>query len=55
MLSQPLSIGPVIPLMQNLFSHPYQLEESILGLLGGMFFIFIQILKETSVSEQRRT
>ena len=44
------------PFMPNVFSHPCQLDKSIsnLGLLGGIF-IFIQILKETSVSKQWRT
>ena len=46
------------PFMPNIFSHPYQLDESISnfdGCYDGCFFSCIPILKETSVSKQWRT
>ena len=44
------------PFMPNVFSHPYQLDDSISNFRGvGWFSIFIQILKGTSVSKQWRT
>ena len=45
-------ITRVNPFMWNVFSHPYQLDKSILNfrLVGWYFSIFIQFLKETSVS-----
>ena len=50
------SVCPFNPFMPNGIYHHYQLDESISGLrdVGWYFvFIFIQILKETSVSKQR--
>ena len=44
--------------MPNVFSHPYKSDESInfqFTFCWVVFFIFIQILKETSVSKQSRT
>ena len=40
--------------MPNVFSHPYQLGESISNfrVVGWYFFFFIQFLEETSVSKQ---
>ena len=45
------------PLMRNVFSHPYQLDESISRFIvvGGIIFHFMKILKETSVCKQWRT
>ena len=42
------------PFMPNLFSHSYRLDESIskLRVVGWYFSIFIQILKNDSVSKQ---
>ena len=39
--------------MPNIFSHPYQLDDSIFNLrvVGGIF-IFIQILKDTNGCKQ---
>ena len=38
--------------LPHVFSHTYQLDESISNVV---FFIFIQILKDTSVCKQWRT
>ena len=37
------------PFMPNVFSHPFQLDESISNFrfVGWYFFIFIQILQDT--------
>ena len=45
------------PFIPNIFSHPYQLDESISNfrVVGWYIFIFIQILKGTSVFKQWRT
>ena len=36
--------------MPNVFSHPYQLDESIPNFRVVEWYFFIQILKETSVN-----
>ena len=42
--------------MPNVFSHPYKLDNSISNFrVVGDIFIFIQILKEASVSKLWRT